>query len=252
MRDDISVGRQLQALRLARGLRQEDVADRASISNSTVSRLEGGALAGASIATLRAVSRALGMPPIVTIGWRGPEVDRLLDEAHSAMVETISAELARFGWLVSPEYSFSHFGERGAVDVLGRHEATGTLLVIETKTRIWDLQETLATLDRKRRLLPRLIRDSLGWNARHIGVILVLPEASSSRAAVSRRAATFASALPARQVEVREWLREPAGDLRGIWFLRYSHPVQDGKRVGPKRRLRKAESAPGRRITTAK
>jgi hypothetical protein len=88
-----------------------------------------------TIGTVRALSRALGMPSIVSFGWRGP-VERLIDEGHPAMVEFVLAHLEPLGWTVVPEFSFNHFGERGCVDVLAWHAYSRALLVIETKTRI--------------------------------------------------------------------------------------------------------------------
>jgi transcriptional regulator with XRE-family HTH domain len=166
----------VRELRQARGLRQMDVADRAGVVCETVSRLERGELEGMTVGTLRALSRALRMPPIVSLGWRHPEIDQLRDKRHAAMVEAVVAELQGKGWEAAPEHSFSHFGERGPVDTLGWHAESRTLLVVEVKTRIWDVQDTLSTLDRKRRLMPVLASRDRGWNAASVGVLLVLPK----------------------------------------------------------------------------
>ena len=133
MGDDVSVGRMVQAVRVSRNLRQEDVAARAGISRQTVSRLECGLVDGMTVATLRAISRALGMTPIVSLGWRSPEVDRLCDRLHAAIVERVASELMRFGWEIAPEHSFNHYGERGSADLLAWHAASGSLLVVESR-----------------------------------------------------------------------------------------------------------------------
>jgi transcriptional regulator with XRE-family HTH domain len=239
MPDDVSVGRQVQAVRLARGLRQADVAVRAGVSRASVSRLERGQFEGMTIATIRAISRAMRMPGLARLGWVGPEVDRLLDRVHATMVEQAAGCLERVGWSLAPEHSFSHFGERGAVDLLGWHAATRTLLIVEIKSRIWDLQDTLSTIDRKRRLLPGLVPGSLGWQPRHVGVLLVMPETRGHRRVVERHAATFRAALPARQVEVSNWLEHPARDLRGIWFLNNVRGVNVMQRSTRKRSRKK-------------
>ena len=240
MPDDIAVGRQFQAVRLVRNLRQIDVAARAGISPATIHRLEQGQLEGMTIGTLRAISKAMQMPAIVRLGWLGPEVDRLLDTTHAAMVERVGAELEALGWLVMPEYSFGYFGERGSVDVLAWHAAARTILGVETKSRIYDLQDTLSTLDRKRRLLPRLVRESFGWEPERIGVLLVMPETRSHRRLVERHAVTFRSAFPDRQIEVRHWLEQPSRDLRGLWFLNNLHEAKVMQRSRPKRSRRPA------------
>jgi transcriptional regulator with XRE-family HTH domain len=219
MPDDVGAGRQVAAVRLSRNRTQSDVARRAGFTRPVVSRVERGLLDGVTVGTLRSLSRALGMPPLVAVGWRGPEIDRLLDEAHAALVEATVALLVRHGWIVVTEYSFNHFGERGAMDILAWHPAAATLLIVEIKSRLWDLQDMLGALDRKRRLVPGLARREFGWNADSVGVLLVMPETRSHRASIERHRATFRTASPLGQVDVKRWLERPIGGLRGILFL---------------------------------
>ena len=162
----------VQDLRVSRGLRQEDVAARAGVSRETISRVERGRADGMTVGTLRAISRALGMPSMVTLGWRSPEIDRIRDRLHAAMVEEVVSLLGPLGWDTKPEHSFSHYGERGSVDVLAWHAASDALLVVEAKTRLWDIQDLLSTMDRKRRLLPGLVAREFGWKARWVGAVL--------------------------------------------------------------------------------
>ena len=236
MPDDVAVGRQVQAVRLARNLRQSDVAARGGVSRTCVSRLEHGQLDGMTVATLRAISRAMGMPALARLGWVGAEIDRLLDEAHAQLVEVAASLLERVGWTVVPEHSFSHFGERGAIDILAWQPETNSLLIVEIKTRLYDLQDTLSTIDRKARLLPRLVGGSFAWQPRNVGVVLVMPETRGHRRVVERHSATFRAALPARQLEVRDWLEGPAGNLRGIWFL------NNAREANPRQRARRRRS----------
>jgi transcriptional regulator with XRE-family HTH domain len=243
MSDDVQIGRMVREVRISRNLRQEDVAARSGGTRQMVSRLERGLLDGMTMASLRGISRALRMPSIVSLGWRSPEVDRLRDRRHAAMVEQVASMLVPLGWQIAPEHSFNHYGERGSTDILAWHAAGGALLVVETKTRLWDLQDTLVTMDRKRRLLPGLAARELGWRASAVGVVLVLPEMSTHRHVVERHAATFGAALPQRQLEVRSWLARPLGDLRGIWFLPISHQDDIGQRSRRQRASRRRHAA---------
>ena len=227
--DDYRIGRMVRDVRLVRSLRQEDVAERAGVSRQAVSRMECGLVEGMTVSALRAISRALEMPSIVPLGWRSPEIDRLRDQSHAALVESVGRALLAAGWEVVPEYTFSQYGERGAVDGLAWHAAGRALFIGEAKTRIWDLQDLLSTLDRKRRLVPELLRRERGWRAEAVGVVLVLPEMSTHRHLIERHSATFGAAFPQRQVEVRRWLESPRGDLRGIWFLPNSHQTNTRK-----------------------
>jgi hypothetical protein len=145
-------------------------------------------------------------------------------------VEHVVSTLGGLGWETAPEHSFNHYGERGWADVLAWRPAERALLVVETKTRLWDLQDTLGALDRKRRLLPDIAARELDWRARAVGVVLVLPELSTHRHVVERHSATFHAALPARQVEVRNWLSSPTRDLRGLWFLPIANVGDIGQR----------------------
>lgn len=243
MSDDVAVGRMVRDLRVTRNLRQVDVAARAGVSREAVSRLERGLIDGLTVSTLRAISRALEMPPIAILGWRSPELERLRDRTHAAMVESFARLLVRHGWQLAPEMSFNHYGERGSADILAWHPERRALLIVEIKTRLWDLQDTLSTLDRKRRVLPAAIRDQLGWEARALGVVLVLPELSTHRHVVARHEITFGTALPQRQLEVRNWLREPNGRMRGLLFLPISHLGDIGRR-SLRKRARRAPAKP--------
>lgn len=223
--DDYQIGRMVQEVRRAHKLRQVDVAARAGVGCESVSRLERGQVDGMTVGTLRAISKAMGMPSIAQLGWRSPEIDRLRDKRHAQLVEAAGRLLVEADWQVQVEYTFSHYGERGAVDVLAWHSAKSALLIGEVKTRVWDLQDLLSTLDRKRRLVPTLLRREPGWRADGVGVVLAMPESSTHRHLIERYSAVFDSALPDRQRRVRQWLETPIGDLRGILFLPISHQI---------------------------
>ena len=67
---------------------------------------------------------------------------------------------------MQPEVSCSIWGERGSIDLLAWQPRRRALLVIEVKTEITDVGATLATLDRKRRLAPAIVRELEGWTDR--------------------------------------------------------------------------------------
>lgn len=120
--------------------------------------------------------------------------------------------------------------------MLGWHPGRRALLIVEIKTRLRDTQATLGVLDRKMRVVPALVRRERGWDAAHLGVVIVMPGITANRSAVGRHAATFASSYPARSLGVRKWLREPAGRMTGLWFVSESNVVRDtGVRQGRKR-----------------
>lgn len=152
----VRVGRSLRTLRQRAGLRQLDVAKHVGIAQSTVSAIERGRLAHLGLATLAKVAGSLDADLVVFVRWRGGELDRLLDDRHAALVARIAEIVERAGWPTKPELTFSEFGERGSIDLVAWHAATRTLLVIEVKTELTSVEETL----RKHDLKVRLARSS--------------------------------------------------------------------------------------------
>ena len=69
------------------------------------------------------------------------------------------------GWTFASEVSFSIWGERGVIDILAWHEPSRSLLVIELKTALVDVNELVGNMDRKRRLAAVVARER-GWDAR--------------------------------------------------------------------------------------
>jgi transcriptional regulator with XRE-family HTH domain len=216
--NDLTVGRVIRAIRVRKGWRQADVAVRASVSQQEVSLIELGRLEEVCLRTLRKVGKALDVEVPLAPRWRGPELDRLLDADHAALVDAVIRILRADAWETLPEWTFNHFGERGSVDVVAWHPATRTLLIVEVKTRIVDVQELLATHGRKVRIAPLVLAEERSWRPATIGAVLVVPE-GAARKVIARHPATFHSAYPARTREVRRWIQAPRGPLRGIAFL---------------------------------
>ncbi len=154
-----------------------------------------------------------------TVLWHGEDLDRLTDAAHAQLVGEVARRFAVLGWTASIEVTFQIFGERGSIDLLAAHQASGSVVVIEVKSVVPDLQAMLATLDRKVRLAPRILEErGLPRPTGAVSRLLVLPSSSTTY----RRAAQFRAletALPARTLEVRRWLIHPNGTLQGIWFV---------------------------------
>jgi len=228
--DDQRVGAIIRAVRRRRGWRQSDLARLASVHQAWVSLAERGHLRVLRLDAIRCIGAALDISLPFDPRWRGADLARLLDQEHAALVETVVGFLHENAWEVLIEYSFNHYGDRGSVDVVGWHVATRTLLIVEVKSRLADVQDLHATMDRKCRVVPPLLARERGWHALNMGRVLVVADASTVRRTVLRHAGTFDAALPERTTGVRRWLRRPAGPMAGIWF---SSPItpRDGKQV---------------------
>lgn len=216
--DDRRVGRLVRAARIKKRWRQSDVEAACGIDQTTVSRIEIGRLDGVTLRSIRTVANCVGVRLELQPRMTAAEVTRLLDAGHARLADSVVALLRAGGWTVIVEYTFSHYGERGSVDIVAWRAATRALLIVEIKTRLLDVQELLSTLDRKCRLVPQLLAQERGWIPTVVGRVVVVEDAAAARRVVRSHAATFDVALPARAWRVRSWIADPQGALAGIWF----------------------------------
>jgi transcriptional regulator with XRE-family HTH domain len=240
--EDPRVGQVLRAIRRRRGWRQSDVARRAGVSQQTVSTIELGRLGDVDLVTLRRVGSALDTTLEFAPRWRGPELGRLLDADHAALVDRAVRGIAAAGWEVLAEWTFNHFGERGSVDVVAWRPAERALLVIEVKSRIVEVGQLHAGVDRKVRIAAALLPGQRGWRPASIGAVVVLPGDPAAYAAVRRHRSLFVASFPARTIEVRRWLACPDRPLRGLWFLSPTGAAGGIHGSAPSRRQRVRQS----------
>lgn len=135
------------------------------------------------------------------------------------------------------------------MDVLAWRPEARALLIVETKSDLRNVQETLHALDVKLRVVPRLVRSERGWQADAVGVVMVLADLRVERQRVDRHRSTFDAVLPARTVEVRRWLERPAGPLRGLSFLQISQPMGVMREPAGHGRVRRAAGPAGPAVT---
>jgi len=269
--DDFRLGRMAWVLRQRLELRQEDVAARAGVRHDTVSRLERGDIGGMTLATIRRIFAVFDAEVVLHVRWHGGDIDRLLDRRHAEMGEAMVERLSSLGWTVMPEVSFSEFGERGSIDLLGWHPARSTLLVIELKTELTSIEETIRRHDAKARLGAKIARERLGWEAQTVARLLVLPEERTPRRQVERHEGLFLRSYPMRGWDLRRWLASPsawpAADApaapalaaasspgaaqgaaglsapSGLLFLPTADDTRAKRKLGPRKRIRVASNA---------
>lgn len=239
--DVIRFGLGVRALRGRRRLTQTELAVRIGVSRAVIWRIERGHVDRVAVHTLERVAAELGARIDLRLLWQGEGLDRLLDARHAALVEHVVALLTAFGWVAIPEVSFNIRGERGSIDILAFHPRSGSLLIVEIKSVVPDYQAMLAGLDRKGRLGRDVARER-GWNVMSVTRLLVLPEDRTARRRVESHAATIRAALPARNAEIRRWLRDPVGTANGVMFVTDAHEASTRHRVS--RRQRDADQIP--------
>jgi len=239
--DDLRVGRVLRALRHRLGWRQIDVANAADLTQDDISRGERGRMR--DVGKLRRHAAALDADVVVTVRWRGGEIDRLLDEGHAAIAGWVVRMLAELGWEVQAEVTFAVRGERGSIDVLAWHASSRTLLVVEMKTELTSLEETLRRHDAKQRLAAGVAADRFGWDRPSaVCRLLVVPALTTPRRHVARHAAVLNLAYRLRGDDARRWLRSPDGAPSLLLFAPVTRGVRGRRDAVSRRRVRRTRS----------
>jgi transcriptional regulator with XRE-family HTH domain len=245
----VQLGSGLRRIRVRLGLRQADVAARARTSQVTVSRVERGQVGRIRLELVARIAAAVEADVGFDLRWRGGELPRVLNAGHAAMHEALARRFVRLhGWLIAPEVSFAIYGERGVVDALAFHPASRSLLVIELKTQLVDVQGLIGTVDRYRRLAPTIAR-ARGWQADSVGVCVLLRESVTNRRHVQQHGAVLAAAFPDDGRRLRGWLKRPEGRLAALTFLSYSPGRNASARVAGVQRVRLAKTSVARPVT---
>ena len=214
------------------------------MSQDLVSLIERGRLGGVRVRILDGLAQQIGSDLSVTLRWRGGDIDRLLDEGHAVLLGRAAASLETAGWTVMPEVTFAIYADRGSIDILAWHPPTSTVLVVEVKTQLVSIEETLRTHDMKARVAIRVARERSGWPGRVVARMLVLPDSSTPRRRVARHSSLLARPSPLAGVAARTWLRAPSDATGLLLFLPFTNVVRG--RCGPvsRRRVRKRHAEP--------
>lgn len=231
----------MRALRARRRWRQADLGARAHLSRDVVSRIETHHLEGVTVGSLQRLARALDATLVIDLRWRGADLDRLVDRVHASLQEAAARRLGATGWMTRAEVSFNNFGDRGSCDLVAFHATTRAFLIVEVKSRLGNIQETLHRLDVKVRV-GRDIAAQLGWPA-PLSVVgaLVLPNDRTARRQVGAHAALF-SRFGLRGRRAFGWLRAPTSTASGVlWFEKSAD--SSGRRTMSAQRVRPTRSA---------
>lgn len=211
------LGRLFRLLRVRKGWRQEDAADRARISRKVAQKIEHGDIGTTSLDLVRRYANAFDLRVELLVNGRGGELARTADEEHALIVERIAALLTDAAWIVEPEASFNHFGERGRIDLLAHQPSTATLLLVEVKTVFTDLQEMFGSMNVKRRLAPQFASER-GWHVKQTGSLLAVASSPGASNIVRQHATLFAP-FRSTGAQIRQWIRRPSGDARMLLWV---------------------------------
>jgi Holliday junction resolvase-like predicted endonuclease len=176
-------------------------------------------------------------------------MERLLDADHAALQGAGRRWFERLLWQVEAEVTFSRYGEHGSIDLLAFHAATRTLVVVEVKTVVADLQALLRSLHAKTRLAGAIAREH-GWQAQRTVPCLLLSESTTNRRRVEG-AAPLLARFSLRAGAARAWLRMPGQAIGLLVFLSPPTTSRGGGRRAGRQRMRLRKSLVGvNRATT--
>lgn len=240
--DDARLAAAIRTLRHRRGWRQADLAARARVPRTDVSLIETGRAGAVRLGRVRDVLGALGGWVDVVPRVARNDLARMTNEAHARMHAAVAELLAGVaGWELAHEVSFSIYGERGVIDILAWHPVTRTLLVIELKTAIVDVNDLLGSMDRRRRLAGQIGRER-GWTAGAVGTWVVVLDTRTNRRRLAEHATVLRRAFPLDGRSMRRWLRRPSGAVDGLGFLPLAAISSGTQGFGGRRRVRAARS----------
>jgi transcriptional regulator with XRE-family HTH domain len=195
-------------VRLRLDLTQQQVADRVGVSRSYIAKVERG-LANPSLELVEAIADALGLelglvvrPPV----FLKDRSQRDLVHAHCSGF--VARRLAVSGWQVVREVEVRHGRSHGWIDLLAFDVRTGTLLILEIKTRLDDLGAIERQIGWYERASWEIARD-LGWAPRRAASWLLLLSSEEVERAIRLNRRTLALSFPRRASEMLADLQAP-------------------------------------------
>jgi transcriptional regulator with XRE-family HTH domain len=197
------------AIRLDLDISREQLAERVGVTPGFIGRIER-AEANPSVALIESIADALGLdlrldvrPPIFPAG---PHVR---DAVHARCSAYVDRHLRSLGWMTAREVEIVQGRSHGWIDLLAFDGRSGTLLIVEVKTRLLDL----GGLERQVGWYERTARQSalaLGWRPRRSAlVVLALASEEVDRVVREHRELLFYG-FPIRAREIARGLADPS------------------------------------------
>ena len=208
------LGTGLREMRLRAGLRQADVAERARLSQSFVSRLERGRGADTSIETWAIVAAAIG-EQFAAFLERVPGANSPRDLEHLRRQRLVIELASRGGWTAQPELAIDEGVVRSrAIDIVLSRSQRQEAVAVEVWDLLTDVGAAMRSLDGKVATLGRRLTNP----PRAVRGLWVVRGTHRNRGLVAEFRSVFAARFPASSAE---WLRALADPTTAM-------PGQDG------------------------
>jgi transcriptional regulator with XRE-family HTH domain len=205
------LGTGLREMRLRAGLRQADVADRARISQSLVSRLEHGEGTDTSIETWAIVAAAVG-EQLAAFMERVAGADPPRDLAHLRRQRLVIELASGGGWTAQPELAIDEGAVLSrAIDVVLMRPRRREAVAVEVWDLLTDVGAAMRSLDGKVATLGRRLANPQ-WGVRGLWVVR---GTHRNRALVAEFRSVFAARFPASSTEWLSALADPTTSMPG-------------------------------------
>jgi transcriptional regulator with XRE-family HTH domain len=210
----VTFGRACLDTRLSLDVSRQELATRIGVSARYIAQIERGD-ANPSLRLVEAIADALGLdlqlsirPPVFPAG------PRVQDAVHARCSAYVDRRLRGHGWATAREVEVVHGRSHGWIDLLAFDRRTGTLLIIEIKTRLDDLGALERQVGWYERMSWQAVR-RLGWRpTRVIAVVLALASDEVERVVRAHRD-LMSIAFPIRADEVRQMVRDRGAPFTG-------------------------------------
>ena len=197
------------AARTSLGWSQRQLAQRAGLSQSFVSRFERGVTEAVTASAIERMFRALGITAelraeLPVVSGERPQADAV----HAWICGYVGRRLSSLGWDVRHEVEVGAGRFRGWIDVLAYRAADRSLLINECKTDILDIgaiQRATSWYEREAWSAAR----RLGW--RPVGTVtaLLLLDSAQVEARLRANRLLLAASFPGRAAQISPWIEQP-------------------------------------------
>jgi transcriptional regulator with XRE-family HTH domain len=163
----VTFGRACHDTRISLDVSRQELAARVGISERYVAQIERGQ-ANPSLRLVERIADALGLA--LELGIRSPIFPgggRVRDAVHARCSAYVDRRMRSVGWATAREVEVIHGRSHGWIDLLAFDQRSGTLLIIEIKTRLDDLGAIERQMGWYERMAWRAA-DRVGWRPRRV------------------------------------------------------------------------------------
>jgi len=213
-------GRICRETRLGLDVSQRELAAAVGVSRGYMAHIERGS-ANPTLGLVERIGDALRID--FELAGRPPTLDRDVhqrDLVHAWCSGYVDRRLRRTGWVVRREVEIVHVRHHGWIDLVAFDPSSGTLLVIEIKTRLDDVGAVEQQLNWYERSGPDVAR-RLGCTTRRTSVWLLILSTDEVDETVRTNRVVLAGAFPGRATEMHAALEARAGSphRRGLALI---------------------------------